>query len=77
MKKTTFEILNRPWVNEEYLVLKEIQVTSFVTKALLTVEDSVSMIIRKIAMAKEPIAAITWLVVRLEINSPIEIMAAP
>ena len=76
-KYTQLGTLNIPCVNTEYLCEKEIQLTTVPRKEPEKAPARLSINISATATAKVPIAAITWLTVRLEINTPIATMAPP
>ncbi len=58
-------------------MLKDIQLTRVATAALFTDAARESTYIRKTDTAKVPMAAIIWLMVRLDINTPTDIIAPP
>ena len=66
-----------PCVKVSYREVNEIHVRMVPMKLPESADAIWSTNIRKMAMTNVPIAAITWLMVRPEMNTPMEIQAAP
>ena len=58
-------------------MVKEIHSTMVLTTVLFTVEATMSIYMSRMETIKVPMAAMIWLTVRLEMNTPMEIMAPP
>ena len=71
------ETLNMPCVKVSYREVNEIHVRMVPMKLPESADAIWSTNIRKMAMTNVPIAAMTWLMVRPEMNTPMEIIAAP